>query len=349
MWFLWPERLWLLLLLPLLVAFYFWLLGRRKNVALRYPSLVWVKDAVPAKSLWRRHVPPLLLLSVFGLLVVAAARPVARITLPTQEQTIILAMDVSLSMRANDVTPSRLIASQTAAKNFVADLPRNVRVGVVAFGGSAELVQQPTLSRDDVVGAIDRLHLQRATAIGSAILVSLATFFPDAGIDVWQANEKRSGARPLPSGSDPEPGASPRSFEPVAPGSYASGAIVLLTDGQRTTGPDPVDAARMAAARGVKVFTVGFGTKEGDVITSEGWTMRVSLDEETLKKVADITLGEYFYAGSANDLSKVYGALNARLVLETRETEITSLFAHAAALLLLLGVGLSLWWYGRVI
>jgi Ca-activated chloride channel homolog len=349
MWFLWPERLWLLLLLPLLVALYFWLLSRRKNVALRYPSLVWVKDAVPAKSLWRRHVPPMLLLSVFGLLVIAAARPVARITLPTQEQTLILAMDVSGSMRADDVAPNRLIASQAAAKKFVADLPRNVRVGVVAFAGSAELVQQPTLSRDDVVGAIDRLHLQRATAIGSAILVSLATFFPDAGIDVWQANGQRSDARPLPSASDRDKGAASPNFEPVAPGSYSSGAIILLTDGQRTTGPDPVEAARMAAARGVKVFTVGFGTKEGEVINFDGWSVRVSLDEETLKKVADITLGDYFYAGSASDLSKIYTALSARLVLERRETEITSLFAHVAAVLLLLGVGLSMWWYGRVI
>jgi Ca-activated chloride channel homolog len=348
MWFLWPERLWLLLLLPLLVALYFWLLSRRKNVALRYPSLVWVKDAVPAKSLWRRHVPPMLLLSVFGLLVIAAARPVARLTLPTQEQTIILAMDVSGSMSADDVAPNRLIASQMAAKNFVADLPRNVSVGVVAFGGSAELVQQPTLSRDDVVNAIGRLHLQRATAIGSAILVSLATFFPDTGIDPSRANEGRDKARPLPSDLDRDR-ALTQDFEPVPPGSYASGAIILLTDGQRTTGPDPVDAARMAAARGVKVFTVGFGTKEGEIININGWSMRVSLDEETLKKVAEITLGEYFYAGSAIDLRKVYASLSARLVFERRETEITSLFAHAAAVLLLLGVGLSMWWYGRVI
>jgi Ca-activated chloride channel homolog len=142
--------------------------------------------------------------------------------------------------------------------------------------------------------------------------------------------------------------ADPPEFKPVPPGSYNSAAIILLTDGQRTTGPDPIDAAKMAADRGVKVFTVGFGTKDGEVIGFEGWSMRVRLDEDTLKSIANLTMGEYFYAGTASDLKKVYEALNTKLVLEKKETEITALFAAAAALVALLSAGLSVWWFGRV-
>jgi Ca-activated chloride channel family protein len=268
------------------------------------------------------------------------------ITLPTQQQTIILAMDVSGSMRAADVQPNRIVASQNAAKAFVKDLPRDVRVGVVAFAGTAQLVQPPTHSREDVFAAIDRFQLQRATAIGSAIVISLATIFPDAGIDLSQV----TGARNMPRALQPDSVRTKpeEEFKPVPPGSYNSAAIILLTDGQRTTGPDPIDAAKMAAERGVKVFTVGFGTKDGEIIGFEGWSMRVRLDEDTLKNIANITLGEYFYAGSAADLKKVYEALNTKLVLEKKETEITALFAAAAGLMALLGAGLSVWWFGRV-
>jgi Ca-activated chloride channel family protein len=344
--FLWPEALWLLGLLPLLVALYVWLLRRRKRSSVRYASLSLVKDALGKTGGWRRHLPPSLLLVSLAVLAVATARPTAVITLPTQQQTIILAMDVSGSMRAADVQPNRIVASQNAAKTFVTDLPRDVRVGVVAFAGTAQLVQPPTHSREDVIAAIDRFQLQRATAIGSAIVISLATIFPDAGIDLSQVTGQRNMPRALqPDNVKNKP---EEEFKPVPPGSYNSAAIILLTDGQRTTGPDPIDAAKMAAERGVKIFTVGFGTKDGEIIGFEGWSMRVRLDEDTLKSIANITLGEYFYAGSAGDLKKVYQALNTKLVLEKKETEITALFAAAAALLALLGAGMSVWWFGRV-
>jgi Ca-activated chloride channel family protein len=323
--FLSPERLWLLALLPLLVALYLWLLGRRKHAAIRYPSLAAIREATGSLG-WRRHAPPLLMLAAVALLLLAGARPVATLTLPSEQKTVILAMDVSGSMRATDVEPSRLEASQAAAERFVRSLPRTVRVGVVAFGGEAHIVQRPTLSRGDVLAAIDSLQFQRATAIGSAIVVSLAAIFPDADIDVDVS----------------------QGHEQIAPGSYTSAAIIVLTDGKKTTGVDPMAAARMAAARGVKVFTVGFGTKDGDTISVEGWRMHVRLDEETLRRVADITLGEYFHAGSTTDLHSVYNALNARIVLEPQEAEISSFFAHAAALLVLVAVGLSVRWYGRI-
>lgn len=338
--------LWLAGLLPLLVILYAWLLRRRKKVTLRFASLALVKQAVGKSIGWRRHLPPVLLLAGFAALVVSAARPVAVIQLPTQQQTIILAMDVSGSMRATDVAPDRISASQVAAKAFVSELPRNVRIGVVAYAGTAQLVQPPTLSRDDVAAAIDRFQLQRGTAIGSGIVISLATIFPEAGIDLSNINGQRLMPRATPLGSAARP--DPPEFKPVAPGSYSSAVIVLLTDGQNTAGPDPMTAAQMAADRGVKVFTVGFGTKDGEVIGFEGWSMRVRLDEATLQNVANLTQGQYFHAGSGADLKRVYEALKSRLVFEKRETEVTALFADLAGLLMLVAAGLSVWWFGRV-
>lgn len=342
--FLWPTMLWSLLLVPLLVLLYVWLLKRRKKVALPYANLALVKEAMGKGVGWRRHVPPALLLLAIGAMLFATARPTAVVTLPLAEQTIILAMDVSGSMRATDVQPNRLEAMQAAGKAFLEDLPRNVRVGVVSFAGTAAIVQPPTFSREDVVAAIDRFQLQRATAIGSGLILSLAAMFPDAGIDVSNI----TGARPMP-GPLGQPQAEKPAFTPVEPGSYASGAIILLTDGQRTTGPDPIEAAQMAAQRGVKVYTVGIGTKEGDTIGFEGWTMRVRLDEDTLKEIAQITRAEYFYAGTAEDLKQVYENLSSRMVMEKKETEISGLVAGLGALLTLLAAGLSIVWFNRII
>ncbi len=341
--FLWPTMLWSLLLVPLLVLVYLWLLKRRKKVALPYANLALVKEAMGKGVGWRRHVPPALLLLAITAMLFATSRPTAVVTLPLAEQTIVLAMDVSGSMRATDVQPNRLEAMQAAGKAFLTDLPRNVRVGVVSFAGTAAIVQPPTFSREDVVAAIDRFQLQRATAIGSGLILSLAAMFPDAGIDLSQITGQRN--MPAPLGAEPK---TPKEFTPVEPGSYASGAIILLTDGQRTTGPDPLEAAQMAAQRGVKVYTVGIGTKEGDTIGFEGWTMRVRLDEETLKQISQITRAEYYYAGTAEDLRKVYENLSTRMVMEKKETEVSGLFAALGAVLTLLAAGLSIVWFNRV-
>jgi Ca-activated chloride channel family protein len=343
--FLWPQFLWLLLALPLLVLLYVWLLRRRKALALRYASLSIVKEALGKGPGLRRHIPPVLFLLALAAMLLAAARPFAVVTLPSDQETIILAMDVSGSMRAEDVKPNRLVASQVAAKTFVESLPREVRVGVVSFAGTAAVVQAPTLSRDDVIAAIDRFQLQRGTATGSGIILSLATLFPDHGIEIQHVTGQRNfPARPIGKQQDDKP-----KFTPVPPGSYQSAAIIMLTDGQRTTGPDPLDAAKMAAERGVRVYTVGVGTTQGEIIGFEGWSMRVKLDEETLKNVSVMTQGEYFYAGTAEDLKKVYQSLSSRIVVERKETEISALFAGLGALFAVLAAGLSLWWFGRVI
>jgi len=340
--FLWPEMLWLMLALPLLAAAYVLVLRRKKKLALRYASLGLVREAMGVGQRIKRHIPPFLFFLALAAMLFAIARPQATVTLPTQHETVILAMDISGSMRATDVEPNRLVAAQNAAKQFVAEQPENVRIGVVAFAGTATVAQAPTRNREDVVAAIDRFQLQRATAIGSAIIVSLATIFPEAGIDVgaltYGADTPKKGEKPAA-----------QAHKPVPPGSYASAVIILLTDGQRTTGPDSIQAAKMAAERGVRIYTVGVGTPDGKIIGFEGWSMRVRLDEETLKSVADITRGEYFYAGNAVDLKKVYQALNAKLVLERKKTEVTALFAAIAALFAVVSAALSLAWFHRIV
>ena len=348
--FLWPDSLWLLFTVPLLVALYVFVLRRRKKLAVRYASLAMVKEAMGVGQRFRRHVPPALFLVGLTLMIVALARPTATVTLPTQHETIILAMDVSGSMRAVDVLPTRLAAAQEAARAFINDQPRNVRIGIVSFAGTAAVVQAPTENREDLLAAIDRFQLQRATAIGSGILVSLKAIFPDVEFDL-RASNPRVQAHDTGKGMsiDRSRGPPKDADKPVAPGSYQSAAIILLTDGQTTTGPDPIEAARMAADRGVRVYTVGIGTVQGEIIGWEGWSMRVRLDEETLKTIANVTRGEYFYAGTAADLKKVYQGMNSKMVLQKQQTEITALFVAAAAVFVLLGAGLSLAWFNRLL
>jgi Ca-activated chloride channel family protein len=344
--FLWPELLWLLLAVPALIGMYFLLLRREKGRLRRYASLTMIRDAIGAGQGFRRHLPPLLFLLALVVLLVAIARPTATVTLPSQHDTIILAMDVSGSMRATDVAPSRIVAAQNAARAFVADQPASARIGVVSFAATASVVQPPTRNHEDILAAIDRFQLQRGTAIGSGILVALKTIFPEVEVDLRASNAHEAGrGGPLDRAGEPgEPAA-----KTVAPGSYTAAAIILLSDGQTTTGPNPIEAARVAAEHGVRVYTVGIGTANGQILGSEGWSMRVRLDEEALKTIADITRGGYFYASDASELNTVYQSLNTRLSLETRQTEITALLAAAAAITALLAAFLSMLWFNRIL
>jgi Ca-activated chloride channel family protein len=349
--FAWPQYLWLLLVVPVLVAAYVAVL-RRKKTAVRYANLGLVKDAIGPAQRFRRHVPPLLFLLAIIAALVAVARPSAMVTLPSDARTIILAIDVSLSMRATDVEPNRMIAAQNAAKTFVQELPKDIRAGIVTFAGTALLVQPPTQSREDLVAAIDRFQLQRHTAIGSGIIVSLATLFPDEGIDLEQAlfgngfSSRDSARRNAP---ERAPKAEKKPFKAVPAGSFKSAAIILLTDGRRTTGPDPMDAARMAADHGVRVFTVGFGSAGGGAVDIDGMSIFMRFDEETLKGIAGITQAEYFHAATETDLKTIYEGLNTRFALERKETEITALFTALAALLAVASATLSLLWFNRIV
>jgi len=348
--FLWPEALWLLLAIPLLVALYVVLLRRKKKSAVRYASLSLVREALGPGQRFRRHVPPLVFLLAMVALILAIARPSATITLPSEQRTIILTIDVSLSMRANDVEPTRIAAAREAAKAFVQAQPPDVRIGVVSFAGSASVVQKPTRDRDDLIAAIDRLQLQLHTAIGSGIIMSLATLFPHEGLELGIADFGVAPLRDTGRGKSLDRRDEPKKeFQPVAPGSNRSAAIILLTDGRRTIGPDPLDAARMAADRGVKVYAVGFGKPGGGTADVDGMPIYMRFDEETLKSIAALTGAEYFQASSAAELQKVYATLNARYVLEKTETEISALVCALGALLVLVAAALSLWWTHRIV
>jgi Ca-activated chloride channel homolog len=347
--FIWFELLLLLLLVPALAALYVLVLRRRKHAAVRFASLALVREAMGGAPSWRRHVPAALLLAALAAAILAIARPSAVITLPSQQRTIIMAIDVSLSMRASDVQPNRLAAAQAAARAFIEELPSDLRVGIVSFAGTALLVQKPTQSKDELLAAIERLQLDRHTAIGSGIVMSLATLFPDEGIDLESLvlGSRQSWRIHKPAEPKAERKAERKVVKPVPPGSNASAAIVLLTDGRRTTGPDPLDAARMAADRGIRVFTVGFGSPAGGQAVMDGYSIYMAFDEATLKAIAQLTEADYFHAASAEELKKVYQALSAKFVLAKEEREVTAL-AIALAALLALGAGvLSLIWFNR--
>ena len=346
MFFLWPGYLWFLLLLALMPAAYLWLLRRRNKAALRYSSLGVVQAAVAGRQ-WRRHLPPALLLLASAGLLVAAARPVASVPLPWARTTVMLAIDVSLSMRVSDVKPTRLVAAQEAAKLFLQEVPKTIEVGLVTFAGSSQVAQRATLDREALATAIDGFQMQMGTAVGNAIVLSLAELFPDQGIELADLNVASNGnprARSLDDKAKPPP----RPFTPVAPGSYNSAAIILLSDGRRTTGVDTLAAAKMAADRGVRVHVVGLGTVDGDVAAPDGMAIYMKLDEPTLREVARMTGGDYHHAGSAEALRSVYENLGSRVQVLTRETEISAVFALVSALVAMAAAALSILWFGRI-
>ncbi len=337
--FLWARLLWLLLLIPVMAAAYLLAQRRRQKYALRYASLSLVKEALGKGPGFRRHVPPIIFLTAMTVMILALARPTAVVILPSQQGTIILTLDNSGSMRANDVQPSRLEAAKAAAKAFVAKQPRSQKIGVVAFAGTASLVQPPTTNHDAVVRAIERLTLQRATAIGSGILTSVNAILEEFG------------EKPVAFQMEPF-GLGTQSPDPPAPAAanenLKTAIIVLMSDGQSNTGPDPLDVVDQAASRGIKIFTVGLGSPEGTIITFYNRSMRVRLDEDTLKKIAEKTNGSYFRATNDLDLKQIYENLSTRLVFRPERTEITAIFAGVAALLLLASAGLSLLWFNRL-
>lgn len=342
--FLWPQLLWLLWAIPLLVLAYLWLLHRRRQPVLRYASLALVRQAMLPGLAWRRHLPPTLVLAGLAVLLLAAARPQAALPLPTDQATVMLAVDVSLSMQADDIKPSRLDAAREAAKAFVRQLPAGVRVGVVSFAGTAQVVQPPTYSRENLLAAIDRLHLQHGTAMGSGIVAALSELFPNEAMDLGDA-----AFMPLTAHA---PRATPKPASArLAPGGEPAATIVLLTDGRSNFGVHPLQAADMAAARGVRIHAVGLGTvgtAETQSADQDDWSIVLQLDEGMLREVTGLTRGDYFRAGSAEALLQVYEKMGARLQVVVRETELSGPLALAALLLMGGAAVLSLVWCPRV-
>lgn len=343
---LWPRMLWLLASALLLVVAYVWLGVRRRRAHKRLAGLSILSAAGAGGAALRRHGPPLFFLVGLCALIGAVARPQAIVMLPSMHKNVILAIDTSGSMRAADVKPNRLAAAQSAARTFVENQPQHSRIGIVSIAGTASVVQSLTDNREDLLQAIERVQLQRGTALGSGIYISLATLLPDAGIDMENlvhGRSSRSWGRWSGAGRAEKK-------KPVPPGSNRSVAIVLLSDGQNTHGPDPLEAAKLAAEHGVRVYTVGIGSTEGITLGFNGWSMRVRLDEATLKEIAARTHGEYYAATSAQELKKIYQHLSARMVIErSRAVEVTAVFVGFGALLLVFSALFSVLWFNRVV
>lgn len=344
---LWPRMLWLLALVPLLALAYYLLLARRRRAHAPLTGLSHLHATGTARARLLRHAPPLLFLAGLTALIAAVSRPQALVSLPSMHNSVILAIDTSGSMRATDIKPNRLDAAQAAARTFVENRQRHTRIGIVSIAGNASVVQPPTDNREDLLKAIERLQLQRGTALGSGIYISLATLLPDAGIDVEKLLYGWSSRFPRHWGGD---GRRIEDRKPVPPGSNRSVAIVLLSDGENNHGPDPLDAAKLAAEHGVRIYTVGIGSPEGVTLGFSGWSMRVRLDDSTLKRIAEITLGEYYAATSAPELTKIYENWSARVVVERkRATEVTAFFVGLGALLLVVSALGSVIRYNRVL
>ena len=343
----WPGFLLLLVLIPLLIAAYIWILRRRRRFTVRYSSLSLVRAALP-KSNWRRHLPFALFMIALTSLILALVRPVAIVSVPTNQTTIILAMDVSRSMCSTDVKPNRLIAAQAAARAFIERQRPGTQIGIVAFSGFAELVQPPTTDQEVLEDAVNSLITGSRTAIGSGILKSIDAISEVDPNVAKSVSTSATGAKPTP----------------VTKGTYVPDIIVLLTDGASNAGPLPLDAAQQAVDRGIRVYTIGFGTPAGaefpncslSLVGSEpfsgpqgfggggpgGGRFRRGIDEVTLKQVAAKTDGEYYSAESAGELLEVFRKLPTYLITKTETTEISVIFAAIGAILAAVAVALSL-------
>ena len=357
---LWPSFLYLLILIPLLIVAYIWILKRRRRFAVRYSSLALIRDAVPRQSWLRRHLPFIFFLLALTGLIVALARPVSVTSVPAGKATIILTIDVSRSMCSTDIQPTRIQAAENAALSFIQRQSSNTQIGLVAFSSFAELIQPPTSDRNLLGTAVKSLLVGRRTAIGSGIL---------AAIDAISQVDKNV----APSITDSNPGIEPA---PVAKGAYVPDIIVLLTDGVSNTGPLPLDAAQQAEDRGVRVYTIGFGTANGSVFamcqsdsqygfagggfgfggggygngafggfgSGPGGFQR-GIDDATLKQVAAMTGGTYYSASSAGELENVFKSLPTYLIMKHETTEISVFFTAFGALFAALAILLALLWH----
>ena len=328
--FAWPWGLLALAAVPFLVLWY------RRQVrarAVRRAELAALGLAGPAPSSgWKRSLPPALLLSAVVLLLAALARPEIGVPLPRREGTVMLAFDVSSSMTATDLTPSRMDAAKAEARTVVERQPPTVRVGVVAFSSSGLVTQQPTVDRASVLAAIDRLQPGGGTALGSGLQTSLSVI---TGQTVLVDAAGSAGGAVEPQGPDL--------------GYHGSAAVVLFSDGENTTEPDPVEVADLASSAGVRVYPVGIGSPRGTVIEVDGFQLATALDEPTLRTIAERTDGRYVSAADTAALAGVADAIDLEWKVQTEHIEVTALLAAVAGLLVLVAAGLSLAWSGRAV
>ncbi len=334
--FIWPTMLLLLLLIPLFGVLYIMFQQRRRRLAASYGGLGLLGGATGRGPGIRRHIPPALFLVGLTILTIALARPQTVISLPRVEGTVILVFDVSGSMAADDLKPTRMEAAKAAAQDFVERQPASVQIGVVAFSDGGLAVQAPTNDRDAVLASINRLEPQRGTSLGQGILAALNTIAADSR----QAPDLESNLTPAPTAV-----ATPT---PAPEGMNKSAIIVLLTDGENNESPDPLDVAQAAAERGVRIYTVGIGSAAGTTLDVNGFTVHTQLNEDLLQRISQLTGGAYYSAESEEDLLTIYENIVPQLVIKPEKMEVTSILAGASILVLLMGGMFSLVWFSRL-
>jgi Ca-activated chloride channel family protein len=324
----------LLIVIPLFILLYLRMQRRRKRLAASYGSMGMT--LVAGRELgWRRHLPIALFLIGLTILLIALARPQTVVSLPRIEGIVMLTFDVSGSMAADDLKPTRMEAAKEAARQFVLSQPPTVQIGVVSFSDSGFTVQVPTNEQEVILATIDRLKPERGTSLGNGILMSLEA------IANAQAGDASSYYTNLTLTPAPTPTPLPR-------GTYTSAAIVLLTDGENTTSPDPLEAAQMASDRGVRIHTVGIGSAAGSILEIEGYSIRSQLDEAMLQQISRLTDGTYYNAESEQELLAIYDNLNPQLVIKPEEMEVTAVLAGLSIVILLIGAAFSLVWFSRL-
>jgi Ca-activated chloride channel family protein len=325
--FLWPWMLLTLLFLPLCVWAYLYLLKRRQEARGDLGPLGLLRDSAGRALDRQRHLPALLALLALAFVSVALARPEMVVELPRVEGTVILAFDVSRSMAADDLEPTRMEAAKAAARAFVENQPSTVQLGVVAFGNGGLVVEPPTDDQGAVLTAIERLSPEGGTSLGQGIFAALNAITGEAiAID----------PEALEAGTLPDIGY------------YPSAVVLLLTDGENTRQPDPLEIAQLAAEAGVRIYPVGIGSPEGTILQIEGYNILSRLDEMALQQIASMTNGEYYAGDDTASLLEIYRKVDLQLTIAGERTEVTAIFAGLGLLCFLAGGMLSLLWFGRM-
>lgn len=313
---------------PLFVAGYIRLGRQRAQAAAALGPLGWVQSSTGRNLGRQRHIPLAFFLLGLTLLLFGLARPEMFVDLPRVEGTVILAFDVSNSMAADDLEPTRMEAAKAAARTFVENQPSTIQIGVVAFSNGGLVVQPPTNDQTAVLTTIERLHPQGATSLGHGIFSSL--------------NAIAGEAIPL----------DPATLEEGSPtpdiGSYPSAVILLLTDGENTSSPDPLEVAQLAATAGVRIYPVGIGSPEGTVLQLEGFNILTQLNETALQEIASLTNGSYYHAEDEETLQEIYENVDLQLAIGGEKMEVTAIFAGLSLPFFLMAAAFSLLWFGRM-
>jgi Ca-activated chloride channel homolog len=355
--FVWPHLLALLIIVPLLVMLYSRMMQQRASRVAELAAKGFSPNAAALKLGKRRHIPFAFFLLGLTMLIGSLARPQTTVSIPNREGTVILAFDVSNSMRADDLKPTRMEAAKVAARAFIARQPSNIKLGVVALSDGSLITQQPTFDRESVLSAVNRLTAQGATSLGRGLLTALGSI---AGKPIKFTPSSEDPNAPTPDATTTDTtvadtgtaniDAAPEgSIDSVDIGYFGSAAIVLLSDGENTATPDPLEVAKLSSTAGVKIYTVGVGSGEETVIDIDGFKVATALDEEMLQGIAKFSDGSYFRADDAETLSKIYSSIKLEWKSTPQRTEVTALAAGLSAIALAIGSLLSLLWFGRLV